>query len=105
MTKEFRVYYGGTLASREKLDAIEEIVVEQAIGVQWVARIKIPVVIAEDGSWKGEKDPDYKEFGRVRVEARIGNGDFLPLIDGRIVEQAPDYDATPGRQHGHAGCS
>jgi hypothetical protein len=97
MTKEFRVYYGGTLASREKLNAIEEIVVEQAIGVQWVAKIKIPAVIAEDGSWKGEKDPDYKEFSRVRVEARIGNGDFLPLIDGRIVEQAPDYDATPGR--------
>jgi len=96
MNKEFKVYYGGTPASREQLDAIEEIVVEQETGRAWEARIKIPVCITEDGSWDGEDDPAYAEFARVRVEARIGDGDFVPLIDGSIQAHEPDYNASPG---------
>lgn len=96
MNKEYKVYYGGTPATQEQLDAIEEIVVEQEVGIQWVARIRIPVCIAADGSWDGEDDPAFEEFARVRIEARIGEGDFVPLIDGRIVSQMPDYNASPG---------
>lgn len=96
MNMEFKVYYGDTLATQEQLDAIEEIVVEQEIGKAWEARIKIPVRIAEDGSWEGEDDRAYAEFARVRVEARMGEGDFVPLIDGSILSQLPDYNASPG---------
>lgn len=96
MIKEFKVYYGGAPASQEQLDAIEEIVVEQEVDHAWEARITIPVCIAEDGSWHGEDEPAYKELARVRIEARIGAGDFVPLIDGRIVRQQPDYNASPG---------
>jgi hypothetical protein len=96
MIKEFKVYYGTTPATQEQLDAIEEIVVEQEIGRAWEARIKIPIQISEDGSWAGEDDPAYAEFARVRVEARIGEGDFIPLIDGRIVDQDPGMSANPG---------
>jgi len=96
MTKEFKVFYGGTSATQEQLDAIEEIVVEQEIGRAWEARIKIPVCIAADGSWDSEDEPAYAEFARVRIEARIGDGDFVALIDGQIVEQQPDYNASPG---------
>jgi hypothetical protein len=96
MTKEFKVYYGGTPATQEQLDAIEEIVVDQEIGRAWEARISIPIQISEDGSWSGEDDPAYAEFARVRVEARIGDGDFIPLIDGRIVDQDPGMNANPG---------
>lgn len=96
MNKEYKVYYGNSLASQAQHDAIEEIVVEQEIGKAWEARIKIPVCIAEDGSWEDEDDPAYAEFARVRVEARIGNGAFTPLIDGSISSQLPDYNAAPG---------
>jgi hypothetical protein len=96
MKNEFRVYYGGTLATKKQLDAIEEIIIEQEIGKVWEARIKIPVCIAEDGSWDGEADSAYAEFARVRIEARIGEGDFIPLIDGSIRSQQPDYNASPG---------
>jgi len=99
MKKEFRVYYGDTLATKAQLDAIEEIVVEQEIGYAWEARIRIPVCIAEDGSWHGEDEPAYAEFARVRVEARIGDGDFIALIDGTIQSQEPDLNATPGRSN------
>ena len=98
MLKEFKVYYGGNPATKERLDAIEEIVVEQEIGRAWEARISIPICVAEDGSWHGEDDPAYAEFARVRIEARIGdNSDFVPLIDGRIVDQNPGMDAVPGQ--------
>lgn len=96
MVIEFKVYYGGTPATQDQLDAIEEIVVEQEIGRAWEATIKIPISIAEDGSWQGENDPAYAEFARVRVEARIGSGDFVPLIDGRITDQDPGLNAEPG---------
>ena len=78
MIKEFKVYYGDKPADQAKLDAIEEIVVEQEIGRAWEARIKIPIQISEDGSWAGEKDPAYAEFARVRVEAPAGAADLPP---------------------------
>ena len=90
------MYYGGTPATQQQLDAIEEIVIEQEIGRVWEARIKIPICIGEDGSWDGEDDPNYAEHARVRIEARIGDGDFIPLIDGRITDQDPGLSAYPG---------
>lgn len=96
MLKEFKVWYGNAPATQAQLDAIEEIVVEQEIGRAWQAKIKIPICIAEDGSWDGESNPEYAEFARVRVEARIGEGDFVPLIDGRIVDQDPGMSTEPG---------
>lgn len=96
MQAEFKVFYAGKAATKEQLDRIEEIVVEQEIDKAWEARIKIPVCIAEDGSWEGEDDAAYAEFARVRVEARIGEGEFVPLIEGSIWAQEPDYNAGPG---------
>lgn len=96
MDKEFKIYYGSMPANQDQLDAIEEITVEQEVGHVWEARIKIPVCIGEDGSWEKENDLAYKEGERVRIEARIGDGDFVVLIDGRIMSQHPDYNASPG---------
>ena len=104
MIKEFKVYYGTTPATKEQLDAIEEIVVEQEIGRAWEARIKIPVCIAEDGSWAWRGRSGVRRNSRAcaskRASARVN---FLPLIDGRIVgKQDPGMNANPGQQLGHA---
>ncbi len=96
MNKEFKVWYGGTPATREQLDAIEEIVVEQEVGNPWEARIKIPICIKEDGSWEGENEAIYADCKRVRIAARIGDGSFVPLIDGLIQEKLRDMNAQPG---------
>ncbi len=96
MKKEFRVYYNGTLATKEQLDDIEEIVVDQEVGRVWEAKIKIPVCIGEDGKWHGEEDPVRKDFSRVRVEARINDGDWIPLIDGRLVGKDEVRTPAPG---------
>ena len=97
MIKEYRVYYNGTLATKEQLDEIEEIVVEQEVGRVWEAKIMIPVCITEDGKWHGEDDPVRQEFLRVRVEARIDEGEWVPLIDGRIVGKDDTRSPAPGR--------
>jgi len=97
MTKDFRVYYNGKLASKEQLDQIEEIVVEQEVGRVWEAKIKIPVCISEDGIWRGENDSSRKDFSRVRVEARINEGDWVPLIDGRVVGNDQTRSSVPGQ--------
>jgi hypothetical protein len=96
MTKEFKVFYDGTAATQEQLDEIEEIVVEQEVGRVWEARIKVPVCVSDTGTWEGEEDPNRVEFKRVRVEARIGDGDFIPLIDGRVVGQDSQRSQAPG---------
>ena len=96
MLKEFKVFYGGTAATQQQLDAIQEIRVEQEVGHAWQATITIPICIAEDGSWDGEHDAAYAEFARVRVEVRIGGGAFVPIIDGRITGQDPGMSAEPG---------
>src|SRR5688572_11053560 len=57
MVKEFKLFYGGPPATKAQLDAIDEIVVGQEIGRVWQAQIKIPICIAEDGSWEGENAP------------------------------------------------
>jgi len=97
MIKEYRVYYNGMPATKEQLDEIEEIVVEQEVGRVWEGRIKIPVCITEDGKWHGEDDSARREFSRVRVEARIDEGDWVPLIDGRIVGKDDIRSPVPGQ--------
>lgn len=96
MQKEFKVWYNNQPATQEQLDAIEEIVVVQEVDLAWEAQIKIPVCIREDGAWHGEDDEAYQQNARVRIEARIGEGRWIPLIDGTIIRQQPDYNASPG---------
>lgn len=97
MIKEFRVFYDGKPASQGQLDEIEEIVVEQEVGRIWEARIRMPVYISEDGVSRGEDDASRKAFTRVRIEARIGNGSFIPLIDGTRVMQDDTRSPIPSR--------
>lgn len=98
MTIEFKVYYDGEPASQDQLGEIEEITVEQEIGRVWEARLKIPVCVSDAGSWEGEEEPSRQEFSRVRVAVRLGGeGDFVPLIDGRIVGQDAERSSVPGR--------
>jgi hypothetical protein len=97
MDKEYKVFYNNEAASQELLDAIESITVVQEVDHVWEARIKIPVCIDENGSWGKETEPAYADYARVRVEARIGEGEFTALIDGRIMNRQPDYNANPGQ--------
>jgi hypothetical protein len=97
MSAEFKVFYNNEPATQEQLDEIEEIVVEQEVDRVWEARMKIPVCMTEEGSWGGEDDATKQAFTRVRIEVRIGEGEFVPLVDGRVVGNDSERSSIPGK--------
>lgn len=94
---QYRVFFDNDPATREQLDSIEEITVEQEVDMAWEARITIPMCVDEDGNWQGEDEDFMRSFARVRVEIRIGEEPFVPLIDGPIVGFDSQASSEPGR--------
>lgn len=82
---EFRVLFGNQPAPRELLQAIDEITVEQEIGMAWEGRIRIPIHADERGTWTGQDESYLVPFGRARIEIRPPGGDFKALVDGPVV--------------------
>ncbi len=96
-TTEFRAYFDGTAATKDQLDRIESISVEQQLDTAWEARLQVPIRTNDDGSWAGADESFATAFARIRVEIRIGEGDFVPLIDGPVVGADTRMSAQPGQ--------
>ncbi|WP_017296920.1 hypothetical protein [Nodosilinea nodulosa] len=94
---EYRLYFNHTPATREQLDLVESITVEQAVDMAWEARLEIPIGTDEQGQWRLENEDIFAEFTPVRIELRVGNGAFVPLIDGPIVDVEHDQQTEPGQ--------
>ncbi len=97
MTIYYRLFFNNNPATREQLDSVEEITVEQEIDMAWEARIQIPIATDAQGNWTGEDEEFLREFTQVRVEIQIGDGAFVPLIDGPIVELSDHISSEPGQ--------
>lgn len=97
---EFRVYFGDTAANREQLDLIQEIRVDQAIGMATEAEVKLALTTDDAGVWSSMGEDFTQPFARIRVEVKIGDdsdeGEFVALIDGPIVGQRFELGAGPG---------
>lgn len=94
---EYRLYFNNLPATREQLDRVEEIVVEQAVDMVWEARLQVPIGTDERGNWSGEADEIFAEFTPVRIELRVGNSGFVPLIDGPVVGRDDSMMTEPGQ--------
>jgi len=94
---EFKMFLDGASATKDQLDKIDEIVVDQAVDKAWEARLKIPVCVNNDGKWEGEQEAWMKAFTRLRVEVNPGDGKFVPLIDGPVVGFDSARSAIPGK--------
>lgn len=92
----FRVYLNDTPASDEQLDLFREIRVDQAIGVASEAELEIDLTIDDQGQWTVIEDDFAQGFQRIRVEVKLGDGEFTALIDGPIVAQRFELGAGPG---------
>ncbi len=97
MTINYRMFFNNNPATREQLDLVEEITVEQEIDMAWEARLQIPIATDEKGNWEGENEEFLREFNQVRIEISIGDGAFVPLIDGSIVESRDRISSEPGQ--------
>lgn len=93
----FRVWYGDRAASVEELRRIEHIEVTQEMDAIWEARMQTVLVLDEQGQWQHWPGDAATPFSRVRIEIDIGDGRFVPLIDGPLVSVDAALDAQPGR--------
>jgi hypothetical protein len=94
---QFKMYVDNKPAPRELLDRVEEIIVEQEVDMAWEARIEIPFCLDEKGRWIGENEKFNKPFSRVRVEIKVGENPFEPLIDGPVVGSDSQLSFEPGQ--------
>jgi hypothetical protein len=96
-TVEYRLFFDNEAADQSRLDKIEDIVVDQQMDMVWEARLSIPVCVNGDGKWEGEDEAWMLPFKRVRVELKVGKGDFVALIDGPIVGHDSARSSIPGK--------
>lgn len=94
---EYRMYFKDNPATREQLDRIDEITVEQEVDMAWEAKVVIPICIDEKGNWKEQNEDFMQEFSRVRIEIKVADGGFVPLIDGPIVGFDSQLNSQPGQ--------
>jgi len=94
-TATLRMYLDNLPASEEQLAAFGSIRVDQGIGVATEAQIELPVGTDDGGVWQRLDDPEVQAFARIRVEVRVGEGDYVALVDGPVVSQRWALDATP----------
>jgi hypothetical protein len=97
MSSKYRLFFNNTPATQEQLDRFEDITVSQGMGMAWEAKLQIPIVTDEKGNWSGEKDSFIANFTRLRIEVQVGDGGFVPLIDGPIVGSQRQLSAEPGQ--------
>jgi len=91
-----RVFLNGQPASDEQLELLREVRVDQAIGVAAEGELDIDLTLDDQGLWSTIEAPFAQAFQRVRVEVKIGEGDYSALIDGPIVAQRFELSAGPG---------
>ena len=94
---EYKLFFDNKTATREQLDEVEEITVEQEMDMAWEARIEIPICVNEKGTWRVEDEDFMRSFSRVRVEIKIGDGPCVPLIDGPIIGFDNQKSTEPGQ--------
>jgi hypothetical protein len=93
----YRLYLDGRGATKDQLDQIEEITVEQQVDMAWEARLQIPVCTDDNGRWSLESGDFTKDFARIRVEIKVGSGGFTPLIDGPVIGSDSEMSSEPGK--------
>jgi phage protein D len=91
----FRVYFDSAPADPERLDRIAEIRVDQAIDMIAEAQLVLPIASDEAGEWPDPAEDFLQPLTRVRVEVQVGTGDFVPLIEGRVVAQRFEMSGAP----------
>ncbi len=93
----YRLFFNNSPASQTQLDLVETIQVRQDVDMAWEARLEIFLSTSDQGKWQQEDQSILDDFGRVRIEVKIGADAYTPLIDGPIVGFDNHLAADPGR--------
>lgn len=93
----YRIFFDNARASRQMLEKIEAVTVEQEVDMAWEARLEIPITLDTAGNWQGDDEEFMRPFCRVRVEVKIGNNPFSPIFEGSITGFDSHMSAEPGK--------
>ena len=96
-TARMRLFLDNTPADAAQLAVFGTVRVDQGIGMATEAQLDLPVGTDDGGSWQLMEDGFVQPFARIRVEIQVGDGGFVPLVDGPVVAQRFQLDATPER--------
>jgi hypothetical protein len=91
------MYFGERPANVEELERIESIIVEQEMEMAWEARIKMALCLDDQGRWQNQPADFARPFSRIRIEVRLGENDFTPLIDGPVAGFSTEMSSSPGK--------
>ncbi|VAW69256.1 hypothetical protein MNBD_GAMMA10-3358, partial [hydrothermal vent metagenome] len=94
---ELKMYFDNQPGKAWQLDLFTEIRVDQAIGMAAEAELLMIMGTDTNGLWSGFSEPFAQAFQRIRIEVKVQDGDFLPLIDGLVVAQKFELDSAPNR--------
>jgi phage protein D len=93
----FRLYLDNAPATAEQLALFTEIRIDQGIGVACEAELDLPVGTDVAGLWSGIEEDYAQPFARVRIEVKVADADFTPLIDGPLVGNRYEMKFAPGQ--------
>jgi hypothetical protein len=93
----YRLFINNKPATCSQVKRIEEITVEQEEDKVWQAALVIPLCLDTGGRWSGEDDDFLSDFTRFRIEVRVNDKAFVPLIDGPLVWDNNQMKTDPGQ--------
>ena len=93
----FKMFYNNEAASLEQLEQVEEIIVEQEENMAWEARIKIPICADERGQWSEGDSELITSLTRIRIEFKVADNPYVPVIDGPVVAYESSGSSEPGQ--------
>lgn len=92
---EYMIYLNNTPADEQQTALFSEIKVDQSIGMVTEAELTVDIGLDGSGYWSNMEDEFLQPFERIRIEVKIRDGDYTPLIDGPVVAQRFDLSASP----------
>jgi phage protein D len=95
----YRIFYNNEPAQLDQMERIEEIVVEQEENMAWEASVKIPICADAQGNWREGDESLITTLERVRIEIKVGENPFVPLIDGPVVRYRNVGSSQPGQSN------
>lgn len=98
MPTELRIYLNNEAADEELLNRFRRVRVDLAMGIAAEAELLLEIGADDNGEWESIEEEFTQPFSRVRVEVKPPNGDdFIALIDGPIIGQRFELDASPNQ--------
>lgn len=94
---QYRLYFDNVAATKDQLARFEDITIEQEMDLACRGRFQAPLCISNTGVWSGEKDNFLLGLHRIRLEVQMQGAEWVPLIDGPIINVEGGQFNEPGK--------